>query len=82
MNHWETTESVTNEAETIHFGANVCGIASPRPAGLPSPRGREQVPEGDMARGRGLRWQFSSRAQGRGGRRERGEGAVSAAGFY
>lgn len=32
MNHWETTESVTNEAETIHFGENVCRTASPRPA--------------------------------------------------
>lgn len=23
MNHWKTTESVTNEAEIIHFGENV-----------------------------------------------------------
>lgn len=24
MNHWKTTESVTNEAEIIHFGGYVC----------------------------------------------------------
>ena len=30
MNHWKTTESVTNEAEIIHFGGSICAELHPR----------------------------------------------------
>lgn len=44
MNHWKTTESVTNDAEITHFGGNVYAEWPPPTAGLchqqPPVRGR------------------------------------------
>lgn len=55
MNRWKTTESVTNEAEIIHFGGNVYAeLRPPMAASLISSRActRAGVPKHEVPRGR------------------------------
>lgn len=51
MNHWKTTESVTNEAEIIHFGGKVCAELHPRclaPRRRSVGSGEVEVPEREV----------------------------------
>lgn len=84
MNHWETPESVTNEAEIIHFGGKVytelrsltagCLISDPLLLGGSMEPSRAR-PLGDSSLAK------SSHGRSKGGRREEWRG-VSAMGFF